>query len=77
MNWIHGYLAPGGKVILGNFHTRNPDRALMDLVLDWKLIHRSEEDMNRLFEASSFGRPCTEIRYEKEEINLFACCVKD
>jgi hypothetical protein len=26
----------------------------MDLVLDWKLIHRSEDDMNRLFLASSF-----------------------
>jgi len=77
LNWVHGCLAPGGKVILGNFHTRNPDRAMMDLVLDWKLIHRSEQDMNRLFEASRFARPCTEIRYEQEGINMFACGVKD
>jgi CRP-like cAMP-binding protein len=77
LNWIHGTLSPGGKVILGNFHTCNPDRAFMDFVLDWKLVYRSEDDMNRLFEASSFGRCCTEIRFEEEGINMFACCVKD
>jgi cyclopropane fatty-acyl-phospholipid synthase-like methyltransferase len=75
LNWIHTCLAPGGKVILGNFHPRNPDRAFMDLVLNWRLIHRTEEDMNRLFEASSFGRPCSEIRFEAEGINMFAACV--
>jgi extracellular factor (EF) 3-hydroxypalmitic acid methyl ester biosynthesis protein len=68
LNWIHGCLAPGGRVILENFHPRNPDRAFMDLILDWKLIHRSEDDMNRLFAASTFGRPCTEIRFEGEQI---------
>jgi len=76
LDWIHNCLAPGGKVVLGNFHPRNPDRALMELVLDWKLIHRSEEDMHRLFKTSKFGRSCTEIRYERERINLFACCTK-
>lgn len=44
----------------------------MDHLLDWKLIHRTEDDMNRLFEASKFGRPCDEIRFEAERINLFA-----
>ncbi|MEM9802722.1 MAG: cyclic nucleotide-binding domain-containing protein [Planctomycetota bacterium] len=72
LNWAHAHLAPGGKVVLGNFHTDNPDKALMDHVLDWRLIHRSEEDMNRLFEASSFGAPCDEIRYEEAGVNLFA-----
>ncbi len=32
--------------------------------------------MHRLFEASKFARSCTEIRYEQERINLFACCRK-
>jgi hypothetical protein len=77
LNWIHGCLASRGKVILGNFHSQNPDRAFMDLVVDWKLIHRSEEDMHRLFQASKFARSCTEIRYEQEGINLFACCTKE
>jgi extracellular factor (EF) 3-hydroxypalmitic acid methyl ester biosynthesis protein len=77
LNWIHACLSSGGKVILGNFHTRNPDRAFMDLVLDWKLIHRSEQDMNRLFEASSFRQPCSEIRFEQEGINMFACGIRE
>jgi extracellular factor (EF) 3-hydroxypalmitic acid methyl ester biosynthesis protein len=76
LDWIHGMLAPGGKCILGNFANDNPDRALMDHVLDWKLIHRDEDDMNRLFAASKFGAPCSEIRYEPERVNLFAMGVK-
>jgi CRP-like cAMP-binding protein/SAM-dependent methyltransferase len=70
-------LAPGGRVIVGNFHPRNTAREFMDHVLEWNLIHRTEEDMNRLFEASDFRRPCTRIRFEPEGIDLFAECVKE
>lgn len=76
LNWIHGCLAPGGKVVLGNFHPGNPDKALMDHVLDWRLIHRDEDDMHRLFEASEFGKKCSEIRFEEEGVNLFAMASK-
>ena len=65
LNYIYATLAPGGKAILGNFHSSNPCRAFCDYVLDWKLIHRTEEDMNRLYSASLFGRPCTNIRFEE------------
>jgi len=77
MNFVHSILSPGGRVIFGNFHPRNPTRAMMDHVLDWKLVHRTEETMNRLFQASAFGRPCTRILYEEQQINLFAECVKE
>jgi len=76
LNYIHKILLPGGKVILGNFHPENPSKALMDYVLDWKLIHRSEEDMNRLFEQSLFKSPCTELKLEEAKVNLFASCIK-
>jgi len=76
MNLAHKLLRPKGRIILGNFHPRNPTRAVMDHVLDWKLIHRTEEDMHRLYRASSFNRPCTRIMYEAQQINLFAECVK-
>jgi len=76
LNYVHGFLRPGGKVVLGNFHPKNPTRAMMDHILDWKLIHRSEEDMNRLFAASSFAQPCTDIRFEQAGVNLFAECVR-
>lgn len=76
LDYVHGLLRSGGRVILGNFHPSNPTKALMDHVLDWKLIHRSEEDMNRLFAASKFQRGCTQIRFEPAGVNLFAMCEK-
>lgn len=72
LDFIHDALDEGGRCILGNFHPGNPTRALMDHVLDWPLIHRSEEDMNRLFTASKFGAPCERVRYESAGVNLFA-----
>lgn len=77
LDYIHSKLRPGGRVILGNFHPRNPTRALMDHVLSWELIYRTEDEMNRLFEQSAFRQPCTNIRYEAQRINLFAECIKD
>lgn len=76
INYAHQILKPGGRIILGNFHNSNPMKALMDYVLDWRLIHRSEEDMHRLFEASDFGKGCSNIVYEAQGINMFASCVK-
>ncbi len=77
MSYAHSILRPGGELILGNFHPKNPDKAFMDHVVDWRLIHRSEADMNRLFETSAFGRPCTDIQFEEAGVNLFASCTKD
>ena len=76
IDYAYTLLKPGGKLILGNFHPRNADKALMDHVLEWRLIHRTEEDMDRLFLQSAFGRACTKIRFEREGVNLFAQCVK-
>jgi SAM-dependent methyltransferase len=76
MDFIHEALRQGGRVILGNFHPRNVTKAIMDYVLDWKLIHRTDEQMNRLFQASAFRRPCTRILYEPQGVNLFAECIK-
>jgi CRP-like cAMP-binding protein len=76
LNYIYENLAPKGRVILGNFHPVNPTKAFMDYVLDWKLIHRDEKDMNRLFKASKFNKACSSIIFEDEKINLFAECIK-
>lgn len=77
MNLAHTMLRPGGRLILGNFHPRNVSKAFMDHVIDWRLIHRDEADMDRLYQASNFARPCTQVRFEPQRINLFAECVKD
>jgi CRP-like cAMP-binding protein len=76
MNYLHTILRPGGRVLLGNFCTGNPNRAFMKYVLNWHIFHRSEEDMRRLFFSSSFKRECTEIAFEDEGISLFACCIR-
>lgn len=76
INYIYKILKPGGKVILGNFHSANPNKAFMDYVLDWRLIHRDENDMNRLFNSSKFQKTCTKIFFEERKINLFAECIK-
>ena len=76
MSLIHSLLRPGGKAILGNFHPANGCKAFMDHVLEWRLIHRTEADMDRLYSSSAFGRDCTNIRFEDQGINLFAECVK-
>ena len=77
LNWIHGRLRLGGKVILCNFHPNNYCKELMDYVLEWRLIHRSEEDMHRLITSSAFGRSCTLTQFENEGIILISECVKD
>lgn len=76
INWIHDRLRPGGRVLLGNFHPRNPTRGLMDHVLDWHLTHRDEGDMNRLLQGSKFGRRCTRVMFEDDGVDLFAECRK-
>jgi hypothetical protein len=76
MDWSHDRLALAGKLVLGNFHPSNTHRAFMDHVIEWRLIHRSEEDMHGLSRASAFKQSCSKIQFEKQRINLFAECVR-
>lgn len=72
LDWGYEKLKPGGRMVLGNFDPRNPNRAFMDEILRWELYHRTEEDMHELSRASKFDQPCTNIWTEEHEINLFA-----
>ena len=76
MNFVHSILRPGGKLILGNFHPNNPLRAFMDYVLDWKLIHRTADEMNHLCQQSEFQCDFDQIDFEPTGINLFATIAK-
>ncbi|NNF99885.1 MAG: cyclic nucleotide-binding domain-containing protein [Desulfobacteraceae bacterium] len=64
-------LAPGGRLMIGNFSPVNPDRYHMDQVLYWRLIHRAPEELIQLFSESAFGGDI-EIMSEDEGVNLFA-----
>jgi CRP-like cAMP-binding protein/SAM-dependent methyltransferase len=76
LDFVYDLLKPGGRVILGNFHPRNPNKAVMDYVVDWKLIHRDEGDMNWLFQSSKFGAGCDRIFFEEQGVNLFAVATR-
>ncbi len=66
-------LKPGGQLIIGNFSKENPSVPFMELVLDWHLIYRSEQDLLRIFQGLG-----TKIWVEQEPlgINLFVVIQK-
>ena len=61
---------PGGLVIVTNVASSNPRRACMEYLMEWNLIHRSEEEMNDLIPA---GLPVkrTDVRADATGVNLF------
>lgn len=72
MDFAESMLKPRGQLLLGNFHPRNSCRDWMDHVVDWKLIHRDEAQMNTICKNSAFNRDFDSIEFEAENINLFA-----
>lgn len=66
----YGHLKPGGALVVGNFGPTNPNRAFMDHLLQWKLIHRSAEQLRTLLTGTPFGSGI-EILSEPEGVNLF------
>jgi extracellular factor (EF) 3-hydroxypalmitic acid methyl ester biosynthesis protein len=64
-----GLLAPGGLMVVGNFHELSPTRVYMDYWADWPLTYRTEE----AFLALSDGLPCAEraIVYDETRCQMF------
>jgi hypothetical protein len=67
---LYEMLAPGGRLVLGNF-ARNPESFAMDLICDWALIYRDED------EVRGFGQDLpveAKVTVEREPVglNLFA-----
>ncbi|MCJ8502280.1 cyclic nucleotide-binding domain-containing protein [Desulfatitalea alkaliphila] len=67
----HSCLKPGGVLIIGNFAPANPDRALMDHLMYWRLIYRDRAELGQLFADTPFGGRVT-IEAEEQGVNLFA-----
>lgn len=70
MQIFHGWLAPGGLLILTNVDPSNPRRHTMETLLDWPLRYRRAGDLSRLL-----GRelPAQEsvTRADLSGVNLF------
>jgi extracellular factor (EF) 3-hydroxypalmitic acid methyl ester biosynthesis protein len=76
LDWIYDLLRAGGTAMVGNFSVGNPNKTFMDHVLDWKLFHRTAQDLLNLFARSKFGSVPVEVRSESTGINLFALAMR-
>lgn len=65
------FLAPGGELVIGNFSLNNPSRGLMEVLCQWYLHHRSEEQLIELALKAGIDRNRIEVRSELTKINLF------
>jgi len=64
-------ILPGGQMVVGNFSTVNPSRKIMELLGDWFLYHRSEEELKEFAVRAGIVPECTEVISEPLGINLF------
>ncbi len=60
--------APGGKMIVGNFHPINPTRNYIEWCMDWVLIHRTEDELRALGLAA--GIPADRITIDREPLGV-------
>jgi len=76
LDWMFAMLLPGGEAIIGNFDSDNSDKAFMDYIMEWVLIHRSPDDLRELFSRSAFGNRPVDVFSDTTNVQLFARCVK-
>ncbi|HIJ97327.1 MAG TPA: class I SAM-dependent methyltransferase [Desulfuromonadales bacterium] len=66
-----GWTADGGELIVGNFHVSNQDRLWMEWCGDWRLIHRTEEDMFKLCDMARIPLDNAGFYFEPMGVNMF------
>ena len=76
LNYMHRLLKPGGTAIIASFDAANPFKAFMDYIIDWKVTHRTADDLARLFANSAFHQPCGAVQFEAQKIICIAECRK-
>lgn len=76
LDWIYDRLLPNGTVILGNFNSANPDRVLLEHILEWHSVYRSAEELEKLFSHSKFRSLPVQILADEYGVELFAVCTK-
>lgn len=62
-------LAPGGTLLVGNFHVGCPTRVHMDYWGDWPLVYRTEEAFLALAEGLPYGARA--LAYERTRCQMF------
>jgi extracellular factor (EF) 3-hydroxypalmitic acid methyl ester biosynthesis protein len=67
VNLYYGWIRPGGLLATTNVHPINPDRNVMEHLLDWYLIYRDEAQMRAL--APKGSDP--EVILDETGVNIF------
>ena len=70
-NRMYHLLQSGGELVIGNFSIDNPSRGLMEIILQWYLHHRSEEDLINLALEAGIERDKISVNSEEIGVNLF------
>jgi SAM-dependent methyltransferase len=73
---VRDMMAEGGEVVIGNFSKDNPSRPYMELVGEWMLIHRTEDEMAGLMTAAGFDAANVTVESDATGVNLFARAVR-
>jgi hypothetical protein len=76
LDWAHDHLVDDGLLIVTNLQPANPDRLLMAHLLDWRVTHRSVDDVQRLVAQSRFRAQAPTLAIEVTESQLFVRCPK-
>ncbi|HUJ24546.1 MAG TPA: class I SAM-dependent methyltransferase [Myxococcales bacterium] len=69
LTWLYGRLAPGGELVVGNFHSRNPSRVFMEYWADWTLWYRNEGELLRLADALPGAQ--SRVTFEESGCQIF------
>jgi hypothetical protein len=77
LDWAHVHLVHGGTVLVSQLEAANPDRPLMEHVIDWKLNYRTVEEVRALVARSRFGAGEGGNSTTIADGQVFATCVKD
>lgn len=76
LDWAFQCLIEGGAVVVTNLDAANPDRALMEHLLDWKANHRTSDELGDLFTRSRFATRPEIIASEGAGVMHFAQGIK-
>jgi extracellular factor (EF) 3-hydroxypalmitic acid methyl ester biosynthesis protein len=49
LSLFYSWVRPGGLVLVTNMHSANPDKYIMDYLMEWYLNYRDEESMRALY----------------------------
>lgn len=69
LSYFSEKLAPNGKILVTNVHTDNPEKNIMEHLLEWHLIYRNERSFPEILPKNRIN----ELIYkDKTGINIFA-----